>query len=140
MKFLETSSRSIWKWMSSIRVSGTLVLVADQIIWRFSWNNLEEMNTTGPTRKIDIGPTDPGGSDLALKALATDISGTNLIVEFAHKLGSKATKCFSVWRADAIESQGEGANTEPTLLLSLRGITHFLGIFEHSVVFLDHHL
>jgi hypothetical protein len=89
---------------------------------------------------INVGSAGLGGSDLALKALATDASATYFIAEFAHKLGSKATECLAVWKANAIESQSEGVSTEPTLLLSSQEIKHFLGIFEHSVVFLDHHL
>jgi len=139
-KVLESSPRSIWKWMSSIRIPDTLILVVDETIRRFSWETLDELATTGPPRKIDIGTTVLTGTDLTLKALATDISGSNLVAEFAHKLGSKATERLAVWRADAIESQSEGASTEPTLLLSSAIIKHFLGTFEHSIVFLDHHL
>jgi WD40 repeat protein len=141
---LETSSRTIWRWMSSTRVPGTVVLVVDQTIRRFSWSDLTELTTYGNSaslRNIDVGVTDLGSfSDLTLKALATNISGSYLIAEFAHKLGSKATERFTVWQADAIESQAEGASTEPILLLSSKEIKHFLGMFEHSVVFLDHHL
>ncbi|KAF2131995.1 hypothetical protein P153DRAFT_310495 [Dothidotthia symphoricarpi CBS 119687] len=139
-KVLETPSRSIWKWVSSARVPGTLVLVVDQTIRSFSWDKMEEMNTTSPTQRISLGPADLSGSDLTLKALVTDVSGTNLIAEIAHKLGSKATERFAIWRADDIESQNKGASTEPTLLLSSQEIKHFLGMFGHKVVFLDHHL
>jgi WD40 repeat protein len=138
VKTVDAPSRAIWKWTSSIRVPGTVVLVVDQMIRRFNWDDLEELSTTPPSRKIDIGPTNLGGSDLALKALATD--GTYLIAELAHQLGSKATERLAVWRADAIELQSEDASTEPSLLLSSKEIKHFLGVFEHSVVFLDHRL
>jgi len=140
MTVSESPPRAIWKWTSSMRVPGTLILVVDETIRRYSWETLDELATTGPPRKIDIGTTVLTGTDLTLKALATDISGSNLVAEFAHKLGSKATERLAVWRADAIESQSEGASTEPTLLLSSAIIKHFLGTFEHSIVFLDHHL
>ncbi|RAR03116.1 nacht and wd domain-containing protein [Stemphylium lycopersici] len=139
---LRTSSRNIWKWMSSIRVPGTVVLLVDQTIRRFSWPTLTELTTSSSPRTINIGPTTLSGSDLALKALATDPSGAHLIAEFAHRLGSKATERLAVWHATAIESQSDrgGASTEPMLVLSSHIIKHFLGIFEHTIVFLDHKL
>ncbi|RAQ99086.1 nacht and wd domain-containing protein [Stemphylium lycopersici] len=139
---LEISPRSLWRWMSSIRDPETLLLLVDQNIRRFSWPTLTELTTSSSPRTINIGPTTLSGSDLALKALATDPSGAHLIAEFAHKLGSKATERLAVWHATAIESQSDrgGASTEPMLVLSSHIIKHFLGIFEHTIVFLDHKL
>jgi hypothetical protein len=75
-----------------------------------------------------------------LKALATDPSGTHLIAEYAHKLGSKATSRFCVWHADAIESSTSSVPTAPLLLLASSQINHFLGMFGQHVVFLNHAL
>ncbi|CAN9391730.1 unnamed protein product [Alternaria alternata] len=140
IKVLKSSPRSVWRWMSSVRVPGTLILVVDETIHRFSWDTLDEVIATGSPLKINIGPTDLTGTDLALKALTIDDAGTHFIAEFAHQLGSKATERLAVWRTDTIESQDEGASTEPTLLLSSTDIKHFLGIFERSIIFLNHHL
>ena len=41
--------------------------------------------------------------DLSLKSLVTDASGSYLVAEFAHTLGSKTTERFGVWHADAID-------------------------------------
>jgi WD40 repeat protein len=144
---LDTPSRTIWRWMSSTRIPGTVLLVADQTIRRFTWLDLSELTHSSPLRNLDIGATDFAGSsdlantsDLTLKALATDPSGTYLIAEYAHKLGSKATSRFCVWHADGIESSTSSTPTAPLLLLASSQIKHFLGMFGQHVVFLNHAL
>ncbi|CAN9479230.1 unnamed protein product [Alternaria alternata] len=139
-KVLEAPSRFAWRWMSSIRVSGTLLLFVDQTIRRFNWDTLDELDVTDPPRKIKISTTSLTGSDVVLKALETDVTGTNIIAEFSHQLDSKATERLIVWQADNSASQEESASIEPSLVLSSIEIKHLLGIFEHSIVYLNHNL
>jgi hypothetical protein len=134
---IETPSRSMWKWGSPAIEPEILFLIADQVIRRFEWGNLKEMI---PSPIVDIGLGRLNDSEIALSTLRTDISGMFIVAEFTKKFHAKGTERLTVWKADATESQSEGAQTEPTLLLSSKEIKHFLGMFEHNVVFLDHHL
>jgi hypothetical protein len=91
----------------------------------------------GPSSMLDIGPRTLGNSHIGLTALQSDVSGMYIVAEFTKKFRNRGTERLAVWRSHAIEAQND---TEPTLLLSPKEIKHFLGIFEHSIVFLDHHL
>jgi hypothetical protein len=134
---METPSRCIWKWVALTADPETLILFADQIIRRFKWENLEEMIRIHPSSMLDIGPGTLDDSHIVFTALQSDVSGMFVVAEFTKKFRNRGTERLVVWRGDAIEAQ---IDTEPILLLSSKGIKHFLGIFEHSVVFLDHHL
>jgi hypothetical protein len=125
------------KWVSPAIEPETLFLVADQVIRRFEWGNLKDMI---PSPIVDISPGRLDDSEIALSTLRTDISAMFIVAEFTKKFHAKGTERLVVWKADAIKSQSEGAQTEPILLLSSKEIKHFLGMFEHSVVYLDHHL
>ncbi|KAF2759863.1 hypothetical protein EJ05DRAFT_526567 [Pseudovirgaria hyperparasitica] len=140
---IEASARTLWRWLSSIRVPGTIVLVTDCIIRRYAWDTLEVVHTGQSDTRIDVGATALTGADLAFKNLVTDHRGSFLIAEFAHKLGSKATERLVVWRTSSMVTQvpspGSGG-ADATLILTSKDINHFLGCFEQRIVFLDHNL
>jgi hypothetical protein len=128
--------------MSSTRIPDTVLLVVDQTTRRFTRSDLSELTHTSSLRDLDMGATTDlaDSTDLTSKALATDTSGTHLVAEYVHKVGSKATARFAVWHADAIESDSSSTSTAPILALESKDIKRFLGMFGHHVVFLDHAL
>jgi WD40 repeat protein len=139
-KILQPWSRSVWRWMLSTSEPATLVLVVDETIRQFSWDALDELAGTGPHRKVNVGTTSLSGKNLVVKSLGTDITGKNLIAEVGHQLSSRGDDRLAVWQAYTIESQYKETTIDPSFVCSSHEIRHFLGIFEHSIVFLNRHL
>lgn len=142
---LNPPTRNIWKWLSSQKRQGTLLLMTDSELCHYSWSTLEEVGNASILQRVHPGDPSEVSEQLQLKSLVTDEKGAYLIAEYAHSLGNRSTERFVVWDTDAISGQeiedaGTGAGTKPTFLLQSEDIKYFLGVFGSKVVFLDNSL